>query len=174
MVAPAKSHMTEADFKCLFDKYKDKLYHYALVISHSEYVAEEITQEIFMKLWICRDMLGQVQNMDSYVFTIARNKILNHFRKAANDSKHLRELQQRMIQADNNVEEYALTADGDKSLQEALTLLSPQRRLVYQLSRNQGLNHQQIATHLQLSHNTVKNHLVEALKQIRNYINKQD
>ncbi len=172
MFALKQSHITEQDFKCLFDKYKDRLYNYAFAISHSQYVAEEITQEIFIKLWICRDMLGEVENMDSYVFTIARNKTLNHFRKAANDSKLLKELQQRMVHAENNIEEHVLITDYDKSLQEALTLLSPQRKLVYQLSRNQGLNHQQIATELHLSHNTVKNHLVEALKFIRKYIHK--
>ena len=97
---------------------------------------------------------------------------MNHFRKAANDSKLLKELQQRMIHADNNIEEHILISDYDKSLREALTLLSPQRKLVYQLSRTQGLNHHQIAAELHLSHNTVKNHLVEALKFIRKYIHK--
>ena len=172
MIAYRQSHINEDDFRHLFDNYKNRLYGYVLTISHSEYIAEEITQEIFIKLWLCRDMLGQVENMDSYIFTIARNKILNHFRKAANDKKLLRELQRRMNHADNNVEEHSLISEYDKSLQEALGLLSPQRRLVYQLSRNQGLSHRQIAAHLQLSHNTVKNHLVEALKFIRKYLNK--
>jgi RNA polymerase sigma-70 factor (family 1) len=170
MSAYRQSHIDEETFKCLFDTYKNRLFGYVLAISHSAYIAEEITQEIFIKLWICRDVLGGVDNMDGYIFMIARNKTLNHLRKAAHDTKLLSELQGRMIPENNNVEEHALASEYDKVLQEALGLLSPQRRLVYQLSRNGGLNHQEIASHLQLSRNTVKNHLVEALRFIRGHL----
>jgi RNA polymerase sigma-19 factor, ECF subfamily len=172
MFANGHSYMNNDDFKRLFDNYKNRLFGYVLAISHSEYIAEEITQEIFIKLWICHDMLNQVENIDGYIFTIARNKTLNHLRKAAHDIKLLSELQGRMVSENNNVEEYTLTAEYDKLVHEALTLLSPQRRLVYKLSRNNGLNHQEIASQLQLSRSTVKNHLVEALRFIRKYLGK--
>jgi RNA polymerase sigma-70 factor (ECF subfamily) len=133
-------------------------------------VAEEITQEIFIKLWLCRDMLGTVDNLDAYILTIARNKTLNHLRKAAHDDRILLELGSRMEPTGNNVDETALVADHHRLLQDALTSLSPQRRLVYQLSRDQGLNHFEIARQLHVSSNTVKNHLVFALKFIRKYL----
>ncbi|HEV2479118.1 MAG TPA: RNA polymerase sigma-70 factor [Puia sp.] len=158
-------------FKCLFDNYKNRLYGYVLAITHSHYPAEEITQEIFIKLWLCREILHQVGNLDGYIFTIARNKTLNHLRKAAYDVRLLKELQERASPAEltNNVEERALVNEYDRLLQDALALLSPQRRLVFQLSRQRGLNHEEIARQLQLSRNTVKNHLVEALRFIRHY-----
>lgn len=162
--------MTAEEFKCIFDTYKNRVYGYVLAVAHSAYTAEEITQEIFLKLWLCRDMLGQVGNLEGYLFTIARHKTLNHLRKAATDARLLRELQSMMRPSANNVEEYATSADYDHILQEAVALLSPQRRQVYQLSRVQGLNHEEIAVHLQLSRNTVKNHLVEALRFIRGYL----
>jgi RNA polymerase sigma-70 factor (ECF subfamily) len=70
----------------------------------------------------------------------------------------------------NNVEEQSLVADYQLLLRDALDMLSPQRRLVYQLSRDRGLNHEEIARHLHLSRNTVKNHMVEALRFIRHYL----
>jgi RNA polymerase sigma-70 factor (ECF subfamily) len=142
-----------------------------LAITHSHYTAEEITQEIFIKLWLCRDILCQVENLDGYIFTIARNKTLNHLRKAAYDVRLLKELQERASAATttNNVEERALVSEYDRLLRDALTHLSPQRRLVYQLSRQRGLDHEEIAGQLQLSRNTVKNHMVEALRFIRHY-----
>ncbi|MFI5193159.1 MAG: RNA polymerase sigma-70 factor [Chitinophagales bacterium] len=167
MTAYGEKHMNESDFKCLFDNYKHRVFGYVLKISHSPYVAEEITQEIFIKLWLCRDMLGSVTNLDAYVLTIARNKTLNYLRKAAHDDKILHELKSRMTPVSNNVEEKALLSDHRLLIQDALTALSPQRRLVYQLSRDQGLNLQEIADRLQVSPNTVKNHLVIALKSIR-------
>jgi RNA polymerase sigma-70 factor (family 1) len=160
----------ENTFKSIFDTYKDRLYSYVLAVSHSAYTAEEITQEIFMKLWLCRDALGSIDNMDSYVFTIARNKTLNYLRKAANQASLLQEIQRRMKPAANDTEEHSSSTDLEKLVHEAINLLSPQRRLVYRLSRHEGLNHEQIAHELQLSRNTVKNHLVYSLRFIRNYL----
>jgi RNA polymerase sigma-70 factor (family 1) len=157
-------------FKRLFDTYKNRVYGYVMAITHSPYSAEEITQEIFIKLWLCRDILHQVDNLDGYIFTIARHKTLNHLRKAAYDTRLLRELQGLAMTEDNNVEERTLVREYDQLISDALTLLSPQRRIVYQLSRNQGLNHEEIAHHLHLSRNTVKNHMVEALRFIRHYL----
>lgn len=157
-------------FKRLFDSYKNRVYGYVLAIAHSPYAAEEITQEIFIKLWLCRDLLPQVENLDGYIFTIARNRTLNYLRKAAYDTRLLRELQQFASPEQNNVEERALVTDYEQLLRDALSLLSPQRRLVFQLSRDGGLNHEQIAEQLHLSRNTVKNHMVEALRFIRSYL----
>jgi RNA polymerase sigma-70 factor (family 1) len=170
MIAPEHSPFSNDSFKRLFDSYKNRLYGYVLAVAHSPYIAEEITQEIFIKLWLCRDILHQVNNLDGYIFTIARNKTLNHLRKAAYDVKLLRELQELAVPENNNVEERALVSEYDRLLRDALTNLSPQRRLVYQLSRDQGLNHEEIAHYLHLSRHTVKNHMVEALRQIRHYL----
>jgi|ERR1700722_3816607 len=157
-------------FKRLFDSYKNRVFGYVLAIAHSPYAAEEITQEIFIKLWLCRDLLPEVANLDGYIFTIARNRTLNYLRKAASDRRLLRELQELAMPQQNNVEERATATDYDLLLRDALSLLSPQRRLVFQLSRDGGLNHEQIAEQLHLSRNTVKNHMVEALRFIRSYL----
>lgn len=170
MIAAAQSPYSDDSFKRLFDSYRNRLYGYVLAITHSPYAAEELTQEIFIKLWLCRDILHQVDNLDAYIFTIARHKTLNHLRKAANDERLLKELQALGTTANNNVEERALTVEYDRLISDALTLLSPQRRLVYQLSRDKGLNHEEIAHHLRLSRHTVKNHMVEALRFIRQYL----
>ena len=161
----------ETDFKCLFDRYKNRIYGYVLALTHSAYIAEEITQEIFIKLWICRDMLGDLHNPEAYLVSMARNKSLNYLRKSAHESKMLQELQNRMIRDTNNVEEQSLLSDQNSLLQEAMARLSPQRRLVYRLSRDQGLNHLEIASRLHVSPNTVRNHLVTALKLIRKHLN---
>ncbi|MBN9380197.1 MAG: RNA polymerase sigma-70 factor [Chitinophagaceae bacterium] len=170
MIAAIRGSYSDDAFKRLFDSYKNRLYGYVLAIAHSPYAAEEITQEIFIKLWLCRDILHQVDNLDAYIFTIARHKTLNHLRKAAYDERLLRELQSLATTENNNVEERTLTGEYERLISDALMLLSPQRRLVYQLSRDKGLNYEQIADHLRLSRNTVRNHMVEALRFIRHYL----
>jgi len=71
----------------------------------------------------------------------------------------------------NDVEEQVSISENNRLLQEAITMLSPQRQLVYRLSRYEGLDHKQIAEEMQLSRNTVKNHMVQALRFIRTYLN---
>lgn len=170
MSSEERPFLSDDPFKRLFDSYKNRIYGYVLAIAHSPYAAEEITQEIFIKLWLCRDLLPGVENLDGYIFTIARNRTLNHLRKAGYDARLLRELQERMMLQHNNVEERALATEYDRLLRDALSRLSPQRRLVFQLSRDGGLNHSEIAEQLHLSRNTVKNHMVEALRFIRSYL----
>jgi RNA polymerase sigma-70 factor (ECF subfamily) len=170
MPAGAERNTNVQDFKCLFDIYKSRIFAYALALTHSPFLAEEITQEIFIKLWLCRNTLDTVQDLDAYIFRMARNKTLNYLRRAAHESRILQELQRRMIPESNPVEDQATAADRRRLLHEAITRLPSQRRLVYQLSRDQGLNHREIASRLHLSPNTVRNHLVIALKSIRKYL----
>lgn len=170
MTACGENHMNERDFKCLFDIYKNRIFGYVLAVSHSPYIAEEITQEIFIKLWLCRDLLNGLDSPEAYILTIARNKTLNFLRRASRDSKLLREMQTRVIPGYNNVEEMVFVSDQNRLLQEALILLPPRQRMVYHLSRDEGLNHRQIAGQLQVSPNTVKNHLVFATRFIRKYL----
>ena len=163
-------HIDDIRFNCLFDAYKNRLYGFVFAISNSHYIAEEMTQEIFMKVWLRRDILLAVDNIEGYLFAMARNSTLNHLRKAKNDARIMHELQSAMHPAKNDVEEWTASHECETIVREAITLLSPQRKLVYQLSRNEGLNHEQIAGELRLSRNTVKNHLIEALRLIRKHI----
>ncbi|HXB32986.1 MAG TPA: sigma factor [Puia sp.] len=83
MKSEERAQFAASSFNCLFDSYKNRIYGYVLAIAHSPYAAEEITQEIFIKIWLCRDLLDEVENLDGYIFTIARNRTLNYLRKAA-------------------------------------------------------------------------------------------
>ena len=160
-------HLT---FDLIFEKYKKRIYAYVLTIVKSAFTAEEITQEIFIKLWLCQDKLHEIDNLDGFVFKIVRNQALNYVRKVAYDDKLRKEILNCIIPEQNNIDDKLITADYQLLMQEALNRLSPQRRLVYELSRNKGLNYEEIAVQLNLSKNTVKNHIVSALKHIRCYL----
>ncbi|MBX6379369.1 MAG: RNA polymerase sigma-70 factor [Thermoflavifilum aggregans] len=164
--------IAEIKFKALYDEYKNRLYGYVLVITHSPHVAEEITQEVFVKLWLHRDKLEEVEQVEPYVFRMARNHTLNYIRKASNDSRILHELQDAMLLQVNEVEDRLIAEDYESIVEEALSQLSPQRSLVFRLSRYQGLKLEEIAQQLHLSKNTVKNHLVAALSFIRTYLSR--
>lgn len=161
---------SEIAFKQLYDRYKNRIYGYALTITHSTHAAEEITQELFIKLWTNRESLDNIDNIEHYIFTMARNRTLNYLRKAANDAQLLAHLRGAMVFANNEVEDYVIIDDYKAIVEKAINQLSPQRRMVFRLSRYEGLKMEEIAQQLHLSRNTVKNHLAAALRFIRTYL----
>jgi RNA polymerase sigma-70 factor (family 1) len=156
-------------FKMLFDRFKKPVHDYIRTITGSHEVAEEITQEVFIRLWRKKGTYDEIENMDYYIFRIARNECMRYFKKAAVETQLYKELQKRMTTESNNIAEYINYKETEAVLNKAIASLSPKRQKVYQLSRQQGLRLDEIALVTQLSYNTVRNHLVEALRQIRQY-----
>jgi len=162
--------MNEAAFSRLFETYKKQVYGYVLTLTRSAYAAEEITQDLFIKLWLCRDTLDQIGKLDSYIFSMAHNRTINYLRQASSRSRLHGAPASTSGVAENNIEERIVTYDYQLLIQQALETLTPQRKLVYQLSRAKGMKQEEIAAVLRLSPHTVKNHLVEALRCIRRYL----
>jgi RNA polymerase sigma-70 factor (ECF subfamily) len=159
-------------FEGVFEGYKHQVYAQVFAIAKSEYAAEEITQEIFIKLWLNKEALKDVKNLGGYIYTIARNYSLNYLRKAASDTKLVNELLRIAVTNDNNTEASIRVSECRKLISTAVSQLSPQRQLVYKLNKEDGLNYDEIATHLNLSKHTVKNHLMAALSFIGTYLTK--
>lgn len=159
------------DFNAIFDKYKSRIYAYVLAISKSEYVAEEITQEIFIKIWVARDQLDEIKNLDGYIFKIAKNLSLNYLRKIAYNESMSSELVRLATRDGSSSAETKFNLfEYNKLINEAVNSLSPQRKLVYKLSREQELSYDEIALELKLSKNTVKNHHLTAIGVVRSFL----
>ena len=157
-------------FNKMFHNYKGRIYAYILAITKSEYVAEEITQEIFIKLWIARDHMDEIKNLDGYIFKIAKNLSLNHLRKAAYNDKMSVELIRHATKDGDNAESKVNIYDYNSLINQAVDGLSPQRKLVFKLSKEEELSYDEIASQLNLSKNTVKNHHLTALGIVRTFL----
>ncbi len=159
----------EAAFIEIFNLYKNKLYSFLLRITKSEEQSLDFVQDIFMKLWMNRTSLSTIDNFSSYIFRAAQNKAINSFKRSMTENCILKknpvaEMASNSIEADL---EYKLL---QTKLNEVVKKLPPQQRLVYTLSREQGLKHEEIAKQLNLSVATVKNHMVQALKTIKEFL----
>ncbi len=161
--------INEQRFKILFERFKKPVHDYVRTITGSDELAEEIAQEVFIRLWRKMGSFDEIENIDFYIFRIARNECMRYFKKAAVETHMLQELQKRMTAENNNVSEYINLKETEGLLDKAIAALSPQRQKVYMLSRRQGMRIEEIAAEMQISYNTVRNHLVEALRQIRHY-----
>lgn len=124
-----------------------------------------------MKLWIRRKTLDTVQNIESFVFTTAKNHIIDHLRKAKSNQKYKDSLV-REINAHRPVAlENLIYKDYTNQLDNILNELPPRQKEIFQLSRMNGLSHDEIASKLNISNKTVRNNLFEALQHIKSRIN---
>jgi len=163
----------EQAFRDLFDSYYGQLYHYIFGFIKSKQVAEELVMDVFLKIWLGRDIIPQIHNFNAFLFRVAHNKSIDFLRSVARDPK-FQDLLWKNIQPANNVpaDSSILVQEYEDKLREAVSLLPPQRKKVYQLSREQDMTHDQIAAQLNLSKHTINNHIVEAQRFIRTYLSK--
>jgi len=160
-------------FRTLYDASVDHISAYIFKLCKSPAATEEIVQEIFLKLWVNRAALADVEVPEAYIFTIARNKTIDYLRRLARETRLINTLSAQLQQPDNNIDDKLNREELQRIIEEALSQLSPQKNQVFRLSKQEGLSHDEIAARLDLSKSTVKNHLSETLKHIREHIGKQ-
>ena len=129
--------------------------------------AEEIVQEVFVKLWEHRNQIEAGHNFESYLKTIARNHILNLLKKTARDKMMQQTLCERMQALRSLPSDRLVEKELELLHQRAIFLLSPRQKVAYLLRKEEGLSYKEIASELHVSKNTAKNHTGDAIKIIR-------
>ncbi|MCS3794818.1 RNA polymerase sigma factor [Niastella sp. OAS944] len=155
-------------FNELFRLYWDNIYSIAFSITRSKVVAEEIVQDVFLKVWLKREQLAEVKNFDNYLFIIARNHIYNQLRAKAV------QFSETDVEVSETPEKQLYLKETVQIITEAVKRLPKQQRVIFELSRNEGLDHAAIANRLKLSRLTVKTHMNKALHSIRGYLSRHN
>ena len=154
-------------FGVIFHHYRHRIYSYAFHLCGDAAQADELVQETFMKVWLHRHRIPHVLRFDHWLFTIARNQVFDMLKDMARESAFRRRIAELLEPGANPVEDRVLSRENEVRLQEALDKLPPRQKLIFTLSRHQGMKHEEIADRLQISRHTVKTHLVQALKTLR-------
>ncbi|MFB6456815.1 RNA polymerase sigma factor [Chitinophaga sp. Hz27] len=157
-------------FRELYNRYWKKVYKIALTYLKQPQEAEDLVQNIFIKLWLKRSTIATVQHMDSYLRVVARNEVVSYLRK--NQLSLLALDLTTDLQADDSQLPHtmAVSRESAEMISKAIAQLPPQRRQVFKLSREQGLSYDQIASRTGIVRETVKKHIVRALVSIRQYL----
>ncbi|WP_167021093.1 RNA polymerase sigma factor [Chitinophaga sp. Cy-1792] len=155
----------EAAFREIYERYWEKQYDMAYYKLGTRSAAEEITQEVFVTLWLQRADLDPERPVAAWLYGVARNLILKTYRK---QHIHQRYLQQTTFtDITNNTTEQLALNELNAMVNQQIGQLPDKCREVFTLSRVNGLNTQQIADTLNISPKTVNNHLVKAMKIMR-------
>lgn len=153
--------------KKIYEAYREFLYQFFLKHIKIPALAEDFAQDVFVKFWEKRHRIDSVDNLDAWLYTLARNHLTDHYRKLATERKYQEEVWHQMERQSNTVLLDIYKKELDNEIEELLESLSPRQKEVYILSRKKGMSLEEISLQLKISPNTAKNHLVQALKVVR-------
>jgi RNA polymerase sigma-70 factor (family 1) len=160
----------EKAFAQLFKMYYNLLGDFILRLTESAPLTQEIVQDVFLKIWVNRHSLATIDCFKAYLIVVARNHAFNCLKQLAREKNRKKEWENAVLQhALHPTEESSLTDTG-QLLDEAVELLPPRQKNVYLLSRREGISQEGIAQKLNISHETVKKHMVLALRFLKNHL----
>ncbi len=158
-------------FDALYEKYCKRIFAFVVRYVKSETDAEEIVQEVFLKIWENKNKIDVYSSFESYIFTISYNSTISLIRKRVTEKKYIDYLKNLQVAEDVfelTDEVYYTELNGQ--IQSLLSELTPRQKEIFLLSREEGLTHDEIAKKLGISSNTVKNHIVTTLNFLRSKI----
>ena len=157
-------------FEKIYYLYSLKLLNALLKLVKSEEVAQEILQDVFLKVWENRKIIDPEKSFRSYLFTIAENKAYDFFRKATRDKKLYETLMVAATEHYDHIETDFFSREDTRILEMAISALPPQRQLVFRLSKLEELSYDEISKRLGISVSTISDHIVKANKSIRIFL----
>ena len=158
-------------FYNLYERYCRRLHGFVLRYIKQKGDAEEIVQEVFVKIWESRNKIDAYSSFESFLFTIAYNTTISLLRKRTNEKKYLEHLLalQHPDDLPDLIDEIHFNELNDR-VQLLLNELTSRQKEIFQLSREEGLSHDEIAKKLDISVNTVKKHMANTLAFLKSQI----
>ncbi|QJE29211.1 RNA polymerase sigma-70 factor [Parabacteroides distasonis] len=162
------------DFTKLYESYASRLYAFALHLTHSDALAKDIVQETFIKVWVRREQIDLDMSFSAFLFTMAKNQLLNEFRRQANSPLFLEDV---VLNESGDGEETAIERklsfeEFNHRLEIAKQKLTPRQRELFELNKEQGITITEIAAKALISEQSVRNQLSQALHVLRKELGK--
>jgi RNA polymerase sigma-70 factor (ECF subfamily) len=159
----------ERAFNQMYYQTNKNIYNAVMAYVKNEHIAIELVQRVYVKFWNNREKLKDVNSLMDYLFIIAKNLTLDHFKKMTKETKFFAELTLRESDAINTTDEKIEQREYDKLLQNAIGQLPPQQKEAWLLVNEQELSYAETAVKMNISKLTVKRHLELSRKSVRDY-----
>lgn len=152
----------EKAFTEIYGLYKDRISYRLLRLLKSEALAEEILQDLFLKIWQNRGTIDPSRSFKSYLYRIAENMVYDLFRRAAKERELLDQILSANTELYTHIEENLFQKENEYILHEALALLPARRKEVFIACKLEGKSYKQVAEELGISATTVNDHIQKA------------
>jgi len=147
----------------LFERYAPRIFQFSLSYLKSQADAEELVQDVFLKIWEKREILDQSKNIKSFIFKVAVNTIYDFIRHKNIENAYNDFARANFETTSNNTWHTVIFDEMQENLQKLVAQLPGQQQKIFQLSKEEGLTSEEIAVKLNLSKRTVENHLFRAV-----------
>lgn len=154
-------------FDALYHCYSNKLYHFIYGLVKNQDLAKDLLQEVFLNLWEKREQVDLNLSFDNYIFTITYNAVRKYFRKKSVELRAVDHLLRNSPEYLEDVEGTIIYSELLELANKTIENLPPQRKIVYKLSKQEGMKLKEIAGKLDISPRTAENHLAKALKYLK-------
>ena len=159
-------------FNELFRQHEHHLYTFLLKVTRSDAQSKDILQEVFLKLWMIRNQLNEIENIKAFLYRLTENKLIDFLRAAATQQKLKQQLWRNLQATETEQPDCIEENEYHEIIRRAVMQLPAQRRTIYLLSKHEGVKQKQIALALNISPNTVRNQLASAFLSILSYMRK--
>ena len=160
---------SEYAFQLLYDRHRKRIYQTALRYLKSPILAQEVVQDVFLKLWFSRKSLNANLPLEAWLYTVAKNNIFNRLKKIATEWNAMKVIGMQTEFFTNDTENKLQYAQYESMLNKAVAKLPGQQQKVFTLARKDNLTYLEIAESLGTSPLTVKTHMSRALQSIKTY-----
>ena len=152
----------------LFGYYYPRLFHFSRSILKIENEIDDILQEVFVKIWLNRQKIGNAETFNAYIFTITKNEVLNLIRKNLRDQTFRDQLFLHSVAAEYQQQSQLEFEEIKAGIDKIVANLPEKRQQVFILSRTEGLSNKEIARQLNISEKTVEDHITHSVRKIKN------
>jgi RNA polymerase sigma-70 factor (family 1) len=160
-------------FSAIYRHYYSSVHVQVLHLIHSPELAEDITQEIFLKIWESREKLRDIRSFKSYLFITARNHSLNALKSAARSEAGMSEIIRHFDVARNTTEDDVLSNEYLAFIRKKLDELPPRSREIFRMCREQSKSYEEVAAALGITRDAVKSRMMHAMKTLKNSVEKE-
>jgi len=155
-------------FESVFIAYFNKVKFFIKKLIRLEEEAEELTQDLFVRLWTNREAIDPLKPIDALLYTMAKNAAFNYLKHQTIHNQYIENYE--LCDTPSNPEEIIYAHEINLLIDMAVSQMPEQRRRIYEMSRKRGLTNEDIARQLQITKKTVENQLSLALKELRTVI----
>ena len=156
-------------YKELFDRYAPRIYQFSLSYLKNSADAEELVQDVFLKIWEKRETLDQSKNIKAFIFKVAINTIYDFIRHKNIESAFNDFASVNFESSANSTWQTVIFDEMQENLQKLVAQLPEQQQKIFKMNKEDGLTSDEIAEQLNLSKRTVENHLYRAVSFLKDH-----